>query len=827
MNPALAFQFSLYTLTALAGGMLAFGEGGLSRAWLSLPLCCAAWFFNERWAVVRIPKAAANFLGVAALVGTGVDFFGPGLVSRLLAGAHLLVYLTWILLFQKKDVVHYWWLCALGVLQVAVGSILTVSGWFGLCLIVYVLLAIWTLAVFSLYQGYLKFAVTLAGETRHAARPAAPIDPNAARTARLARLFSNERRSEVRNTVRHDARERWINARFVGGILGLACLGTGLGLTLFLLVPRLWFGDVTLPEGSSAALANRAVTGASDRIHLGDLGEILESNERVLRFELFDDATGRRLELDEFLSRSDRTAPLMRGKVLDYYSNGEWTTQIGIDTGRELPEPAAQGFLRQEIRLEPTLSEILFAMRPISSAVLNNRSERVMFEPISNTLYWLRRGRFESVNYTVLTPPAPRKPAGESVAPRRFLLPRQLRPFYLQLPRMQGRRPRPNAPRAAPPALVRLRRLAAELTSPDRLPEIPDLPRDVQIARALTAHLRDSGQFKYTLNTALIDPALDPVEDFLFNRKEGHCEYYATALTLLLRAAGVPARVVNGFKGAQRAGSSGEYEVQQRHAHSWTEAYLGDHWVELDATPSARDESVSQPVASPGKWATVHNSLWTLWMSYVVSLNIRQQEETFYDPLKRLTRSASNSIGEIGTGTASVAAWLKSLWNSPRRWFSWEGGLVAFFLTGVVWCLIRAMQALPRVWQSLRRQWSGGVLPRHRLSVEFYERYLKLLQGQGLQRTASQTPREFALVVRGALVAQLTPAGLDRLPQEITERFYQVRFGAARLSDEEHRGLACTLAELESCLKRPPTGTPPPNQRPTRFAALKTPPNSG
>ena len=68
-------------------------------------------------------------------------------------------------------------------------------------------------------------------------------------------------------------------------------------------------------------------------------------------------------------------------------------------------------------------------------------------------------------------------------------------------------------------------------------------------ARALEAFLRDSGQFTYTLQMDVKDRSLDPVEDFLVNRKKGHCEYFASALALLLRSVNIPSRVVNGFKG--------------------------------------------------------------------------------------------------------------------------------------------------------------------------------------------------------------------------------------------------------------------------------------
>jgi transglutaminase-like putative cysteine protease len=92
-----------------------------------------------------------------------------------------------------------------------------------------------------------------------------------------------------------------------------------------------------------------------------------------------------------------------------------------------------------------------------------------------------------------------------------------------------------------------------------------------------------SGNFAYTLSPGTYVGA-EPLEDFLFNRKRGHCEYFASALALMLRAVEIPSRLVTGFKGADPLASAGHYEVQQRHAHAWVEAYVQDlGWVGFDA----------------------------------------------------------------------------------------------------------------------------------------------------------------------------------------------------------------------------------------------------
>src|SRR5206468_3106660 len=128
-------------------------------------------------------------------------------------------------------------------------------------------------------------------------------------------------------------------------------------------------------------------------------------------------------------------------------------------------------------------------------------------------------------------------------------------------------------------------------------PIVADIPADriADRARALEAHFRDSGRYGYTLRMSVIDPGLDPVVDFVVNRKEGHCEYFGSALTLMLRSVGIHARMVNGFKGGDWNDLTRVMNVRQKHAHSWVEVYVGSLgkgpdrsplWITLDPTPA-------------------------------------------------------------------------------------------------------------------------------------------------------------------------------------------------------------------------------------------------
>ncbi len=95
-------------------------------------------------------------------------------------------------------------------------------------------------------------------------------------------------------------------------------------------------------------------------------------------------------------------------------------------------------------------------------------------------------------------------------------------------------------------------------------------PDDIR-GRARRSRTTSAGrsEFRYTLAMDVVDPSIDPAVDFLVNRKQGHCEYFATAMTLLVRSIGIPARMVNGFKGGDYNAARRLTTVRQKHAHSW------------------------------------------------------------------------------------------------------------------------------------------------------------------------------------------------------------------------------------------------------------------
>jgi transglutaminase-like putative cysteine protease len=109
---------------------------------------------------------------------------------------------------------------------------------------------------------------------------------------------------------------------------------------------------------------------------------------------------------------------------------------------------------------------------------------------------------------------------------------------------------------------------------------------DAERVRAIEQYLLKNGRYSDT--PPVVDPADErsPLEAFLFDGMEAHCEYYASALVILARSVGIPARLVNGFAGGRENQLGGFVELSRSHAHAWAEVhYERAGWVRYDATP--------------------------------------------------------------------------------------------------------------------------------------------------------------------------------------------------------------------------------------------------
>lgn len=312
---------------------------------------------------------------------------------------------------------------------------------------------------------------------------------------------------------------------------------------------------------------------------------------------------------------------------------------------------------------------------------------------------------------------------------------------------------------ALPPLDRRITALGREWTAGD--------PNQTDYSRAARIEQRLQRGFRYSLDTTPESRSHDPLADFLFVTKRGYCEYFASAMAVLLRTQGIPARVATGFQSGYFNDVSNTWVVRASDAHAWVEAWIdGRGWVTFDPTPPADG-------ASSGGWFEMKlrrmsmymDAMDMAWQRWVMAYNPGQQAELafgFRNKLRNLSSDESN--------------------------FSWPRVVLPKLGYGLAWIVLAlgALFLLRRFGPRLRREWqartrirkirSGQGTPNDAAVV--YEQMLEALARRGFEKPAWFTPLEFART--------LPPSEKQRIV-EFTAAYNEVRFGndaagAARLT---------------------------------------------
>ena len=301
-------------------------------------------------------------------------------------------------------------------------------------------------------------------------------------------------------------------------------------------------------------------------------------------------------------------------------------------------------------------------------------------------------------------------------------------------------------------------------------------------AKAVEGHLRNN--FGYTLEQKA--GGEEPLADFLFNVREGHCEYFATAMAVMLRTQGIATRVVNGFHGGEYNDTADVLVVRQRNAHAWVEVYFPgeDVWITFDPTPASGESGV----AATGFVGTMNKyleALETFWIQNFVAFDNQEQRSLASSIRTGFLNYQQAIAGYLGRTQDAAAEWLADIrgdkgWEARRDAIIYGIAYLIAALAGialVVWLYRKVLRL--KLWQRLRDR----LLRRRQASiVEFYERMQKRLAEKGIVREPHQTPLEFAFAVG-------TPEAVS-----ITEKYNRVRFGEKALSDLE-------ASEIENWLK--------------------------
>jgi hypothetical protein len=298
--------------------------------------------------------------------------------------------------------------------------------------------------------------------------------------------------------------------------------------------------------------------------------------------------------------------------------------------------------------------------------------------------------------------------------------------------------------------------------------------RAVAIEKYLQTH------FGYTLQLSRTVPS-DPLAEFLFERKQGHCEYFASSMAIMLRTLRIPTRVVNGFRTGEFNDITSQYLIRESDAHSWVEAYFPGHgWISFDPTPAGPSE------VSTG-WRRLRlytDALASFWREWVVNYDLSHQQHlafnTTHSGRELLQNLQTWARQKYQTMLASAHRVQNTLESSPARWGI--KGILAVILLVLGGNATRLWRAIQQLRLAARPEKSPQLA-----ATIWYERMTRLVARQGWRKSPVQTPGEFVVSIEDAAIRSRV--------EEFTRRYESARFGE---SSEDAKQLPELYEEIAS-----------------------------
>lgn len=503
---------------------------------------------------------------------------------------------------------------------------------------------------------------------------------------------------------------------------------------LFVMFPRVGLSLLLLNHGRPERMI-----GFSDKVDLGGVGKLRS-----------DPAIAMRVEPSELAENPPlRVALYLRGTAFDSYDGRSWSRSVTQRAPADMqgsavrirrsPDPARDQKLT--IDLEPIDPPVVFlpndavAMRLLGRGVtVIGPTTTVLAGPEGEFKYVSAEDR--GLRYEVFL-------AGKNEAPPRPLTDAE-RKRYLTHP-------------ALPP---RVAELAKAWTSNAKTPYAK--------AAAIEAKLRS--EYRYDLDSPS-GAEKDPLDHFLFESKRGHCEFYSTAMAILLRTQDIPTRNVTGFVGGTFNRFGRYYAVRQGDAHSWVEAYIdGQGWVRFDPTPPSDAAPRSEITGALAFMRDFVEAAAQRWNRHVVGYDLKQQVSLF--------RSVRNRYASL-RGASSVTEGL----GSPRRAWLFALG-VGLIVAGVYW-----FRRTRRAGDDKKEPPKPDELAAQRI-VALYRSLEATLVVLGVPRPPSVPPWAHAL----GLEALGHPAAAE--VRALTEIYLEARFGDRQLDEAERKSYADRVRAL-------------------------------
>jgi len=696
------FELALYLLVLTGFATLA-STGGLdlpSTILVGVALAIRGYLLSKKRQFV-ISERWTTPLSVAYFVFFAADYF---IFSRtfLAATVHLALFGVVVRMFSLRRERDHVTLAILAFLMVLASAVLTVDSTFLFSFAAFMLMAVATFVLMEMRRS--SHAASI--QARHTSNP-----------------------FEHRNLA--------FSLLLTSPALVLMILASG--ALVFFVMPRMSAGYM-----GAYSFGTSISSGFSDHVQLGQIGQIQQSSALVMHIEIEGDRVG----------GSDLH---WRGVALADFDGHTWS-----NTREQFPlrRQADNSFVVPPANAAPRSSVVSYATSSATQSMVRQHviHYRVLMEPIGTNVFFLAPwARDVSGNYRMLAADtggaiynfdtsraisryeadsdiATAAPSELRAAGRNY--PTPVSAGYLRLPALDPRVPR----------------LAAQITNA--------ASNDFDRAAALENYLKT--RFGYTLELPQT-VVKDPIANFLFERKQGHCEYFASSMAVMLRTLGIPSRVVTGFRSDEFNDLTGNYVVRAKDAHAWVEAYFpGYGWQTFDPTPPGAS-------GTPQGWSRLAlyiDAISSFWRDWVVSYDTSHQYA--------LGQAAFSGGRGMWTGAriwarshyAAMLKWARRnqdrVEHSPGRWAVLGAGIALVLLL---------LGNLGRIARLLHEKWLAAHPERspEQAAALWYRRMARAVARRGVEKPAAQTPQEF--------VRKIEDSRLREPVARFTQVYESARFG--------------------------------------------------
>ena len=799
-------QITLFIMVLLSSILLGWGMESPSIMATAVAGATLGFIITDCLNIYRLTGVIANIVSLTVLVVAMGNFFGEDGAGKLAAVATLLTYLLTVLMFQEKSPRLNWQLLVLSLLQVVLSAIFSLDFEAGLLFFCYFLIVgavIFQQSIYIQHSEVEKQNIASAKTAQNVlvAGQTPPETDDIARPSKPLLVFHD---SSSAHSFDWQSLSRQLA---IWSFLAFAFTAT-----LFQITPR-----NTRPWYGPAGVAETTTAGVSKSVDLDERGQISLTQQLMMRVQ-FIAGDGKPFQ--------PNGVPYFRGLALSnlVIFNGKTDFQAPYDrvdqNHYQAPRTArgVNGAILQNFTIEESADPLIYGAFPFFSVretpELEGTPDRIRFcHEISALTRCPLRASMEVRQF---------KYNAATILDQNGGFPKSW-PFiantlnYQELPMSNDKPQQAWLTQMDPeryPTLVQISNQIAEKVKArggDR--------KDLIVA--IENFFLTPGRFQYTLDYTDVkrNDQLDPVEDFIRNHRQGHCETFAAATTLMLRHQGIPARLVVGYCGGEYNQLSSTFIIRASHAHAWVEAYLrpedcsesmidaglagpGGAWQIVESTPAMANAVVED--SSDEAMDLARNA----WEDYVIGndsstdasgarspvygwlrhLNLEWWGEKIRRFEATINRPAIKYGFPAGLGFLSLLFFLRSYFLPGKD--DAERKKAGFFRRLVAKAVSFVSPDLAK-WMIGKRQGNA---------VAFYQKMEQILASHDLFREPNQTHREFAGVVSETFADHPKSDFIQTTVATVTQRFNQVRFGNTKFDEATTAKLHDELADLKATL---------------------------